>query len=258
MSVLKQKLKEQTPIIGTHVRLNDSAITELLSNLGFDYIWVDTEHSAIDYGVLQLHLIAARAGGTPAIVRIPHNDPAIVKRVLDLGADGIIFPMVNSAEQARAAMESCIYPPDGTRGVGPTRASMYSLRDLPDYIKIHRDICRFIQIEHEEGVRNIEEIVRVPNLDGIIIGPCDLSGSIGRLGDMYCEENISLIKRTIEAATAAGIPVGVSLDSDDLTVVRRWAEWGIRFISCGMDFISILKTALSTKQNLLQAFETNN
>ena len=254
MATLKQKLLEHRPLRGTHVRLNDSAITELISNLGFDFIWVDTEHSSIDYGTLQNHLIAARAGGTPAIVRIPWNDQVMTKRVLDMGADGIVFPMVNTAAQAQQAMDGCIYPPDGKRGAGPTRLSMYGLYSLQECIQKHWDICRFIQIESKEAVDNIEEIVQVPNLDGIILGPCDLSGSIGRLGDIYCEENLRLLDRAISVATAANIPVGISLDSNDPDELRFWVKRGVSILSSGMDFLAILKTAVVTKKNIEAAF----
>lgn len=254
MNSLKEKLIKKQKIAGTHVRLLDPAVTEMMSNLDFDFLWIDMEHSAIDYGALQSHLIAARAGGTPAVVRVPWNDQILTKRVLDLGADGIVFPMVNTAKEAEYAMKSCIYPPEGFRGAGPTRAAQFSLVPFDRYIGIHKELCRFIQIESETGVNSIEEIVKVPNIDGIIVGPCDLSGSIGDLGNLYSEKNLKMIKRILAAAGKAGIPVGVSLDSNDSELLKFWADMGMTILSSGMDFLSIVSTAQQTRLNIRNAF----
>ena len=125
MGILKEKMQKCEPIAGVHVSLGDACISELLSNVGFDFLWIDTEHTAIDYQILQNHLIAARAGGTSTLVRIPWNDRIMAKRVLEMGPTGIIFPMINTAEEAEFAMKSCLYPPYGIRGFGPIRAVYY-------------------------------------------------------------------------------------------------------------------------------------
>ena len=114
---------------GTHVSLSEPIITELIGNLGYDFIWVDTEHTAIDYHTLELLLMGARASGTQTLVRVPWNDAVLAKRVLEQGPDGIIFPMVNTAEEADRAMKSTLYPPEGNRGFGPIRATQYGLED---------------------------------------------------------------------------------------------------------------------------------
>ena len=151
-------------------------------------------------------------------------------------------------------MKSCIYPPEGFRGAGPTRAAQFSLVPFERYIAIHKELCRFIQIESETGVNNIEEIVKVPNIDGLIVGPCDLSGSIGDLGNLYSEKNLAMIRRVLTAAGKAGIPVGVSIDSNDPELLKFWADMGMAILSSGMDFLSIVTTAKQTRRNIREAF----
>ena len=173
-----------------------------------------------------------------------------------MGADGIVFPMVNTAKEAEYAMKSCIYPPEGFRGAGPTRAAQFSLVPFDRYIGIHKELCRFIQIESETGVNSIEEIVKVPNIDGIIVGPCDLSGSIGDLGNLYSEKNLKMIKRILAAAGKAGIPVGVSLDSNGSELLKFWADMGMTILSSGMDFLSIVSNA--SKPGLISGMPLEN
>ena len=129
MGYLKEKLQDCEEIAGMHVSLGDACVSELLAGVGFDFLWIDTEHTAIDYQALQNHLIAARAGGTSTLVRIPENNKVLVKRVLEMGPTGIIFPMINTAEEAETAMKSCLYPPYGIRGYGPIRAVSYGQDD---------------------------------------------------------------------------------------------------------------------------------
>lgn len=251
METLKEKLKALKPLAGTHISLCDPVIGELIGNLGFDFLWVDTEHTPIDYHTLELTLMGARAGGTSAIVRVPWNDAVLAKRVLELGPDGIIFPMVNTPEEADRAMKSCLYPPEGNRGFGPIRAARFGLEDADHYIaRNNRELCRFIQIETRQAVENLPEIVKNPYIDGYFFGPCDLSGSIGELNRVFEPRTMALIDRAIAVLRAAGKPIGVSTGASDAQVLSFWRERGVNVISACGDFTYILQGARDNLANL--------
>lgn len=250
MNLLKKKLIENQPLAGTHISLSEPCISELIGGLGYDFIWIDTEHTAIDYHMLEMLLIGARAGGVNAIVRIPWNDPVLAKRVLEMGPDGIVFPMVNTAEEADRAMKCCMYPPEGNRGFGPIRAARYGLEDMDQFIqRNNHELCRFIQIETVTAVENLPEIVKNPYIDGYFFGPCDLSGSIGELNRVFDHNTTELIERSVAILQEAGKPIGISTGSNDPDVLKYWYNKGIRIISSCGDFTYILNGA---RDNLSQ------
>ncbi len=245
MKSLKEKLRDCELVKGMHSTLNDPCISELCGNIGYDFLWIDTEHSAIDYGMLQNHLMAARAAGTASIVRIPWNDPILAKRVLEQGPDGIIFPVVNTAEELDKAMKSTLYPPEGTRGYGPVRAAKYGFTDAFEYIKkvSKDDFIRCVQIESYIAVENLEEMAKNPWVDCFIFGPCDLSGSIGQLNEVFEPDTQALIRKACDILKKAGKSIGVSTGSDDPAVLKFWYDLGINFISAGTDYLHILSGA---------------
>lgn len=244
MKTLKEKLRNCEYVKGMHTSLNDPCVSELCGNIGFDFLWIDTEHSAIDYSILQNHLMAARAAGTASIVRIPWNDPILAKRVLEQGPDGVIFPVINTAEELDKAMKSTLYPPEGTRGFGPVRAAKYGQLDIFEYInKVSKDMIRCVQIESYIAVENLEEMAKNPWVDCFIFGPCDLSGSIGQLNQVFEPDTQALIKKSIDILKKAGKSVGVSTGSDDPEVLKFWYDLGINFMSCGTDYLHIYNGA---------------
>ena len=244
MNQLKEKLRKCEFVKGTHVSFLDPAVTELCGLVGYDFIWVDTEHTAIDYGCLESHLIAARAANTKSLVRVPWNDPILAKRVMEMGPDGIIFPVVNSAEELDKAMKSTLYPPNGTRGFGPIRACNYGLMNADEYIeKKSLDMIRCVQIESKTAVENLEEMAKNPWIDCFIFGPCDLSGSIGQLNKVFEKDTQDLIKKAIATLKKAGKSIGVSTGSDDPDVIKYWYDLGINVISAGSDYLHILSGA---------------
>jgi len=252
MQTLKNKLRNVKirRLLGTHVSLSDHRICEILGYIGFDYLWIDTEHTSTDYKELEMHLIAAKAAGVPAVVRIPWNEVPLVKRVLEMGPDGIVFPMINSYEEAKKAIDMCIYPPEGNRGFGPLRAVRYGIDDINTYIeKTSKEMCRFLQIESKQAVETMEEIAKVPYIDGFIIGPMDLSGSIGQLGKIYSNETTGLIRYAIDKSHNLGIPIGTSIGSDEIDDLKYWFDLGFDFISAGSDIVSIIKGARRLLEN---------
>ena len=241
---LRARLRAGDFLLGTHIHANDPTLTELLGQRGFDYLWIDTEHTAIDYQTLQLHLLAARAAGCPALVRVPWNESYLVKRVLDQGADGVIFPMIRSVQEAREALSSCLYPPAGSRSYGPIRAAGYGAQALSDYIGgAEQSFLRLLQIEHVDAVACLPEILALPGLDGLILGPCDLSGSAGLLGDMAHPRVQALLAQTISACRDAGIPVGVSLGACGAEAVLAWKARGVQMVSAHSEYSYVLQGA---------------
>lgn len=194
--------------VGTILSLDSPEVAEIMSHCGFDWFWIDMEHSALSCSDTQ-RLIMAIGARCPAIVRIPENDSAWFKRVLDTGCDGVLVPMVNSAEAARKAVDACRYPPLGKRSIGVSRAHGYGMK-FREYVDASYDsIDLIIQCEHHEAVANIESILEVEGISAILIGPYDLSGSFNRLGDVKHEEVQQAIDMARKACKAKGMPVGI-------------------------------------------------
>jgi 4-hydroxy-2-oxoheptanedioate aldolase len=253
--MLFTKLKQKIPALGTHISLNDSAITELIGNLGFDYLWIDLEHTAIDLYCLQQHLIAARAAGVSAIVRIPWNDPVRAKPVLEMGPDGIVFPMVNSYEEAKKAVEACLYPPKGIRGFGPRRAIQFGNIDIQDYlICVDHILLKFIQIEHIDAVRDLDRILTIAEIDGLVIGPRDLAASMGKIGEWEHPEVSATIQLVIDKVHAAGKPVGLSIGACAYQDILRWRDRGVDMISIAADTDLLLLGAKDLLEQMREIF----
>lgn len=237
MNPLRQRIENGDKLFGTLVALTDPAVTEILGNVGFDYLWIDTEHTAMSYKDVLCHLNAARSTGTPAIVRVPQNDLTATKKIIDMGPEGIIFPMVRTAAEADELVKMTLYPPVGTRGFGPLRAFDYNPAKTREFIDFtHRDMCHFIQIEHVQCVEELEKIVQNPYIDGYIFGPNDLSGSIGELGRGEEQNTSYLIKKAIEILTANGKYIGLA-GGFDRDTIKHWASLGvIRMLTAGGDW----------------------
>jgi 2-dehydro-3-deoxyglucarate aldolase/4-hydroxy-2-oxoheptanedioate aldolase len=240
---VKDKIDRKEMVIGTHVSFTNSCFTELLGDVGFDFIWIDAEHGAMDKQDIQLHLIAARASGSASFVRVPWNDPVIVKTVLDMGPDGIVFPMICSAEEAEQAVAACRYPPKGIRGLGTRRTNRYGMGDKKEYFaEVEDRTWKIMQIEHIDGVKDLDRILEVDGVDTIVVGPNDLSGSVGLLGQTKHPEVIALLDEIGDKARKHGTPLGVSMGYDP-EVVRQWKERGISWIGMGQDFSLLAKAA---------------
>ena len=256
---LTQKMSEGKLLYGTVLTAGSPLVTEMMAQCGFDVLWLDMEHSAIGIECLLNNMIAARSGGTPAWVRVPWNDPVRVKPVIDMGADGVIFPFVRTADDARLAVSSCTFPPHGIRGYGPLRALDYGRITQKDFVEsTYRDCKRIIQIEHVDAVNNLEEIAAIDGIDGYIVGPNDLSGSIGKLGYMHDEEMIGLYRRIANVLKAAGKPFGIytggyagALNTDD---IEKWIDMGYTMFFTGSDCGMIYNTATAMIKDFNQSF----
>lgn len=256
MKTLKQKFRDQDLIGGMHICLADPAITELCAKIGYDFLWIDTEHSPMDYQTILMNLIAATAGGTPGIVRIPWNDAVLAKRVLEMGPAGLIFPMICSKQEANDAIASTLYPPLGNRGFGPQRAVFYGLEDASDYVNSKsKDLIRILQVETEHCVDNdLDKILDDEWIDCVMLGPCDLSASIGKLPDISCKESILLQDKALAKIRKAGKSAGTSIGCDDPKVIKSWFDRGANVISCNSETTHIIT---GTKRTLSMIRQEN-
>lgn len=242
---IRKALASGKRLLGTHVNLTDHRVAEMLGYIGFDYLWFDMEHISTDFKAMEMHLIGAKAAGTPTMVRVTWNDIPSIKRVLEAGPDAIVVPMVNSVEEAKRAIDTCIYPPKGKRGFGPCRAVRYGLDNVNEYVdEKSYEVCRFLQVETADAVAAMDEIAEIPYVDSFIIGPMDLSGSVGQLGHALTDpETNRLIEEAIKKAHAHGLPIGLSTGADNRAELEHWIGKGVDFISASTDMWSILKGA---------------
>jgi 2-keto-3-deoxy-L-rhamnonate aldolase RhmA len=218
--------------LGPAITLSDPAVTEALGR-GADFFWMDLEHSPMGLESLQAHLIAARAVGVPALVRVPASETWFIKRVIDTGAAGVIVPQVRSAEEVRTVVQACRYQPQGDRGYGPRRASNYG-HDTGYFECINQDLFVAVQIEHIEAVRALDDIVAVPGLDSIVLGPFDLSISMGLAGQVAHPEVLTAIGRVIAAAKARGLSIGMGGPASEDYALRA-AAMGVQWLQSGGD-----------------------
>jgi len=228
----KRKLVRHDLLVGTIVTLPSPEIAEVLGGSGLDWLFVDLEHSTMSIKDAQA-ILQATASTVDCVVRVPLNDEIWIKKTLDIGASGIIVPLVKTAEEAQRAVQLCKYPPKGLRSVGIGRAHGYG-ENFQDYIESANDeIAVIIQVEHIDAVNNIEKILNVPGIDGLFVGPYDLSASMGKIGrptDPGVQEAISQVKRS---ATQAKMPMGIFGATTE--AVKPYIDNGYTLIAVGMD-----------------------
>ncbi len=237
----RDKLDRGQLCFGTGIALADPMVTEALCG-DLDFFWVDMEHTALSLQEVKHHLMAIKGSGTAALVRVPWNDQALIKPVIDIGADGVIVPMIETADDVARAVAACRYPPQGTRGFGPLRPLDYGRRDLKDYYEqANADLIVVVQIEQAAAVKNIDEILAVPDLTSIAFGPNDLSTALGYRGEPSHPEVLKVMQKIIDKARAAKIPVGVSVGADPAHL-SLLADMGIQWLSLGVD-VTLMRRA---------------
>lgn len=229
----RTRLRRGDTLIGPVVTINSPEVVEVLDQVGFDWLFLDAEHSPISPGHLQRLMIAARQ--TPCVVRVPAHDDFWIKQALDGGAAGILAPLVNTAAQARGIVSRAKYPPAGARGVGTARALGYGY-SIAEYVgRANEETAVILQAEHRDAVANIEEIAATPGIDSIFVGPFDLSlsmGKPGRVADPDVEHAISKIR---DAVQGRGLPLGIFGVAPES--VRGWMDRGFTLIACGVDMM---------------------
>jgi 2-keto-3-deoxy-L-rhamnonate aldolase RhmA len=239
MQRFRQKLDAGRFCLGAGVSLTDPAVSEALAD-SVDFLWIDLEHSPIGVESLQAHLIAAKAGGVAALVRVPSSDVGWIKRVLDIGAPGIIIPQVRSTEEVRAVVAACRYPTVGQRGYGPRRPSNYGRDGGIEYQKrANEQLFVCVQIETAEALRDIDAIATLPGLDSVVIGPNDLSGALGLPGQVHDARVTEAIRGVVSKARKAGKYVGMGMGPHEDFALQA-AQLGVQWLQCGGDFSYML------------------
>ena len=242
---LKKRLRAGELTFGAWVSFADQAAAEIMAGVGFDWVLIDTEHAPFSLESLACVLMAFNGRPTVPIVRAPWNDRVMIKQILDLGAGGILVPYVCSVEEARAAVAACRYPPQGVRGFGPRRASDY-YRRTDEYIRLANEavICA-IQIEHIDAVKHAREILAVPGIDVVLLGPMDLSGSLGLLGQLDHPQVVAAVEQVVAEGRRADLPVGIPVDAPP-DVVAQWVAKGSQFVIVGEDHSLLRRAATET------------
>jgi 2-keto-3-deoxy-L-rhamnonate aldolase RhmA len=227
-------------LVGPVVTLPMPEVAEILAGLGFDWLFIDAEHSPM--GVREAQALLQAAGPRcPGVVRVPIGDEVWLKKALDIGASGVIVPQVHSAEQAEQVVRLSKYPPLGSRGVGVARAHEYGSRFAEYVATANEQIAVIIQAESAEAVRNIQSIVEVPGIDAVLIGPYDLSASLGKAGKLDDPEVTGAIATVTETCLNSGMRLGVF--GADAAAVRPFIERGFTLIAVGVDAMYLSKAA---------------
>jgi 2-keto-3-deoxy-L-rhamnonate aldolase RhmA len=240
--------------LGTVITFTDATVTEALSQV-LDFVWIDMEHNALSLETVQAHLMATKGSDTTALVRVPWNDPVLIKPVLDIGAPGIIVPLVRSAAEARRAVAACLYPPEGIRGFGPRRASNFGELGGPEFCRAaNASVMPIVQIEHIDAVKSIDEILTIPRLASIVFGPNDLAGSMGLMGQPRHPDVLSAIESVIAKARQASIPIGIGV-GDDPELLADWIARGVQWLAMGGDCSLLLRAARAAVAEVRQRSE---
>jgi 4-hydroxy-2-oxoheptanedioate aldolase len=229
----KQALADRRLQIGLWSSLCSPIVADILADAGFDWIVVDSEHAPNDPHDIFAQLVALDSRGAHPVVRVAWNDPVLIKRVMDVGARNILVPMVENAEEAAAAVAACRYPPEGIRGVAmATRANRYG-RTANYHQQANAQVCVLVQVETQRGLNNLAAIAAVDGVDGVFIGPSDLSAALGYLGDARNPVVVETIKQALRSIEAEGKPGGI------LTAVpedaKAWIAQGFTFVAVGSD-----------------------
>lgn len=232
---LKDALAQaERSLLGIWVCSGSALNAEICAGAGFDWLFIDAEHSPNDLPAILAQLQAVRSYPVVPVVRPPVNDTVVIKQYLDLGVQSLIIPMVNTAEDAQAAVAACHYPPLGVRGVGSALARSARWNRIEGYLnRASETITVMVQIESAEAVANVEDIVGTEGVDGIFIGPSDLAASLGVIGQQNHPEVLDAVAKSIEAGLAAGKFVGVN--AFDKATAQRYIDAGAHYVGVGAD-----------------------
>lgn len=232
---LKSKLKKQQVTIGSWITLAHPAIAEIMAKAGFNWLAVDMEHSVITIREAEELIRVIDLCGVVPLVRLSANDPVQIKRVMDAGANGVIVPMVNSVAEAERAVSAVRYPPQGIRGVGLARAQGYG-SSFDKYLDwVNKESVVIVQVEHIDAVNNLESILSVDGVDGFIVGPYDLSGSLGVPGQFDHPLMKEAMQRIETVGTASGKAPGIHVIEPKPDELRKRIEQGYRFVAYSVD-----------------------
>ena len=242
MRVVKERLRTNTLSVGSWITLAHPAIAQMLVDAGFEWIVIDLEHSVISLREAEELMHIVEAGGASPLVRLTSNDINLAKRVMDAGAHGVIVPQVNTVAEARQAVAMVRYPPSGTRGVGLARAQGYG-PGFGEYVESLADnVIVIAQIEHVDAISRLEDILAVPGIDGTIIGPYDLSASLGKPGQFEDGEVKAALARYEHVCKTAGKTMGYHVIGPTAEEMQARIAGGYHFVAFSTDFLFLGET----------------
>ncbi len=251
VNTLKHRLARGEVLHGIWLGMADPYAAEIAATAGFDWLLIDGEHAPNDIRSLSAQLAVIANKGSSPVVRLPDDDPAKIKQALDIGAQSLLVPMVDSAEQAAAIWRATRYPPQGIRGVGSALARASGFSAIPDYLTTANDqICLILQVESVKGLHALDKILAVPDVDGIFIGPSDLAADMGHLGDPSHPEVMSAVLDALSRIRAAGRTAGVLSTAPDYIDACKAA--GANFVGVGID-VTLFAFALRSMAELYRA-----
>lgn len=251
---LKQKIKNKQLTVGSWITLGNTSIAEILSNAGFDWLVVDLEHTTISLDQAGELIRTIELAGVASLVRLTSNDENQIKRVMDAGAQGIVVPMVNCADDAKYAVAATRYPPLGIRGVGLARAQKYGA-GFKDYLSLQSSgHLVIVQIEHIDAVNNLKEIINVDGVDAFIVGPYDLSCSMGIPGEFTHPSFIKIMDKIIEISRQVNAVSGIHVVEPDIVKMKQAVAAGHKFIAYSVD-IRMLDIAARQGSSLIGNLE---
>lgn len=228
----------ERPLVGLWVVSGSPLVAEIFAGSGVDWLLIEMEHSSNSLDSVLQQLQAVAAYPVTPLVRVPYGDDVSLKQVLDIGAQNVLVPMVNTAEQARAVVAAVRYPPQGVRGVGSALSRSARWNRVDNYLaNANSHVSLFVQVESAEAVENAAEIAAVDGIDGVFVGPSDLAASMGLLGQQTHPDVVAAVMRTFSAVRAAGKPVGVN--AFDPAAAEQYMSDGAAFVSVAAD-VSVL------------------
>ncbi len=243
MNRLKENLTAGTAQIGTFIGFSDAVCAELMATTGFDFLLFDAEHGTNTVRTVLAQLQAVAPYPVHAVVRPVGHDPAQIKQYLDIGAQTLLIPMVETPQQAAALVAATRYPPAGIRGVGTAMARAARWNGVPDYFR-HADdqICLMVQIESRRGLEHLDTIAHTDGVDGVFIGPADLAASLGYLGQPGHPEVKKTVEQALRRIAAAGKIAGVY--TADAALATQYRACGARFLVVGVDTLILRQAAM--------------
>lgn len=245
-----EKVNSGRTALGGLVSFTDPAVTELAADAGFDFVFIDGEHGVMDRNTAMLHLMAVRGTGCASFYRVPANDHTEIKRVIDFGPAGIIVPMIMNADDARKAVDAMRYPLTGSRGCGFRRCVAYGAKDIDTYWETaKKEPLVILQIEHIDAVKNLDSILEVPGIDAILVGPYDLSTSMGKSRQWFDPEVSAVYDEVALKVKTAGLLLGASMDD----TYGPWKNSDVDFIAIRCDYGAMMegfKNAIDKFENI--------
>ena len=244
-NILKKRLLAGETLIGCWVALADDYAAEIMGGAGFDWLLIDGEHAPNDLRSIRAQLSVLERFDADPVVRLPVGETWMIKQLLDAGAQTLLIPMVESAEQARELVRACRYPPAGIRGMGAALGRASGFNTIPDYVTSADDqICLLVQVESRAGIEALDEILAVEGIDGVFIGPADLSADMGFQGNAETPEMRQLIGETLGRIAKAGKSPGILGMSDG--GIERYLSEGARFVAVAADVMLLAQAARAT------------